>query len=251
MGRHYPRKVSACGLPHLRARGIATALAALSLPLLPLLVGGCGSGGALRAGAAHASTRSAAPAARCRATAAPTPKGPQHLQAPHGALDPTMTYTAHLETNCGEIEIRLDVRDSPRVAASFVHLVHLGFYNGLTFHRVVAGFVIQGGDPNGDGSGGPGYTVVEPPPSNLQYTQGVVAMAKTDTDPAGAAGSQFFIVTGANADLPPQYALLGRVVGGQQTVAAISRVPTAAGPDGEESMPRTPIVMNQVTVSAK
>jgi cyclophilin family peptidyl-prolyl cis-trans isomerase len=181
--------------------------------------------------------------------AAPQPKGAQHLKTPHTRLDPAKTYVVHVRTNCGEIEIRLDVRDSPRITASFVHLVRLGFYDGLTFHRVVAGFVIQGGDPNGDGSGGPGYTVVEPPPANLQYTQGVVAMAKSESDPAGAAGSQFFIVTGANAGLPPQYALLGRVVGGQRTVAAISRVPTAAGPDGEESMPRTPIVMDQVTVS--
>ena len=77
-----------------------------------------------------------------------------------------------------------------------------GFYNDLTFHRVAAGFVIQGGDPDGDGSGGPGYTVVEPPPRNLNYTLGTVAMAKTGTEPAGASGSQFFIVT-AKRRCPP------------------------------------------------
>lgn len=172
-----------------------------------------------------------------------------HLSPPHAKLDPSKTYVAHLRTNCGEIEIRLDVRRAPRIAASFVHLVRRGFYDGLTFHRVVAGFVIQGGDPNGDGSGGPGYTVVEPPPSNLQYTRGVVAMAKTETDPSGAAGSQFFIVTGDNIGLPPQYALLGEVVGGQRTIATISRVPTAAGADGEESAPRSPVVIDRATVS--
>ncbi len=90
-----------------------------------------------------------------------------------------------LTTNCGTIEIQLDVRQAPRTASSFAYLVKRGFYNGLTFHRVVAGFVIQGGDPYGDGSGGPGYTIVEPPPREPPVHQGTVAMAKTSTDPPG------------------------------------------------------------------
>src|SRR5439155_1334669 len=82
------------------------------------------------------------------------------------------------------------------------------------FHRIVPGFVIQGGDPKGDGTGGPGYKVVEAPPKTLQYTKGVVAMAKTQLEAAGTSGSQFFVVTGEDAQLPADYALLGKVTGG-------------------------------------
>lgn len=153
-----------------------------------------------------------------------------------------------LITNCGDIYIRLAVDQAPAITASFVYLVDLGFYNELTFHRVVSGFVIQGGDPNGDGSGGPGYTITEPPPANVQYTRGTVAMAKTAADPPGTAGSQFFIVTGENADLPPQYALLGKVIGGSKTVAAISEAPTKASPDGEDSAPSSPIVIREASL---
>lgn len=184
----------------------------------------------------------------CVEVKAPKPKGPQHIATPTLTLDPAKRYTVQLLTNCGAIDVRLAVRSAPRIAASFVYLVRRGFYNDLTFHRVVAGFVIQAGDPTGNGSGGPGYTIVEPPPADTQYRKGTVAMAKSATDPPGAAGSQFFIVTGSNIDLPPQYALLGTVVGGQKTVAAISEVPTVTGPDGEKSAPAHPIVILQATV---
>jgi cyclophilin family peptidyl-prolyl cis-trans isomerase len=179
----------------------------------------------------------------CDTVTRPRPKGPQHLAKPALRLDRSKTYVVRLSTNCGNIDIKLDVAKAPAIAASFVYLVDLGFYDDLTFHRVVSGFVIQGGDPNGDGSGGPGYTVTEPPPANVQYTRGTVAMAKAASDPPGTAGSQFFIVTGENADLPPQYAVLGKVIGGEKTVSAISQVPTKASPDGEDSEPSEPIVI--------
>jgi cyclophilin family peptidyl-prolyl cis-trans isomerase len=124
--------------------------------------------------------------------------------------------------------------------------------HGLTFHRVVPGFVIQGGDPNGNGSGGPGWEIVEPPPANLQYTKGVVAMAKTGTAPSGASGSQFFIVAGSSTKLPPEYALVGHVVSGEKAVEAISHVPTEAAPEGgEASKPRVPIVIEHATLSVR
>ena len=102
------------------------------------------------------------------------------------------------------------MKDSPKTTASFASLVRKGFFDGLTFHRVVPGFVIQGGDPKGDGTGGPGYTTVDTP-RDAAYTSGVVAMAKTGAEPAGTSGSQFFVVTGDNASLPPDYAVLGKV----------------------------------------
>jgi peptidyl-prolyl cis-trans isomerase B (cyclophilin B) len=153
-----------------------------------------------------------------------------------------------LTTNCGPIEIELAVRQAPHTTASFAYLVNQGFYDNLTFHRVAADFVIQGGDPNGDGSGGPGYTIVEPPPANLRYTRGTVAMAKTGTDPAGASGSQFFIVTAREAPLPAQYALVGRVVAGMSSVDAISALRTDPPQDGA---PVDPVVISSAKLASR
>lgn len=181
----------------------------------------------------------------------PAPKGPQHLSAPHLKLDPRRTYTVTVATNCGTFVFTLDVKQSPKTSASFYYLVKRGFFNGLTFHRVAAGFVIQGGDPAGDGTGGPGYTVVEPPPQGTQYVRGDVAMAKAQTQPPGASGSQFFIVTAPNvtqsAGLTPDYALLGKLVSGIDVVAKIGSLATNPPNDGA---PTTPVVMSSVTVSS-
>lgn len=146
----------------------------------------------------------------------------------------------------------MDVKDSPKTSASFYSLVKRGFFDGLTFHRVAAGFVIQGGDPSGTGGGGPGYTVVEPPPKNTEYVAGDVAMAKTQTDPPGASGSQFFVVTATNASqtagLTPDYALAGKVVSGMAVVQRIGGLPTTPPQDGA---PNLAVVMSRVTVATK
>lgn len=194
-----------------------------------------------------ASSGSAATAGTCSSAQAPAPKGAQSIPKPTFMLDPAKRYVVSLTTNCGTIDIQLDVRKAPRTTASFAYLVKRGFYDELTFHRVAAGFVIQGGDPKGDGSGGPGYTVVEPPPSDMRYTLGTVAMAKTGTDPAGASGSQFFIVTAQDASLPPQYALVGDVVGSLAGVNAIARLPTDPPQDGA---PTKPVVITHATLSS-
>jgi cyclophilin family peptidyl-prolyl cis-trans isomerase/uncharacterized protein YceK len=192
-----------------------------------------------------ATSGGAAPAA-CRTVAVPTPKGAQHLAAPKLKLDASRTYTVTVVTNCGTFAFTLDVKHSPKTSASMYYLVKRGFFDGLTFHRVAAGFVIQGGDPLGNGSGGPGYTVVEAPPPGTQYVRGVVAMAKTQTDPAGASGSQFFVVSGANVGLPAQYAVAGKVVSGIDVVEKIGSLPTNPPGDGA---PTPPVVMSKVTVS--
>lgn len=140
------------------------------------------------------------------------------------ALDPGKQHTLVFETSCGEITIALDVKRAPKTASSVAFLAGKGFFDGLPFHRVVPGFVVQGGDPAGNGTGGPGYTVVEPPPKDLQYEPGVVAMAKTQMEPPGASGSQFFIVSGPNAaGLPAEYALVGVVASGMDVVKEIER----------------------------
>jgi peptidyl-prolyl cis-trans isomerase B (cyclophilin B) len=189
----------------------------------------------------------AAPAAKCDSVPAPTPKGVQRLPRPTLKLDPARRYVVTLATNCGPIAIELDVHQAPQTTASFAYLVKRGFYDDLTFHRVAADFVIQGGDPNGDGSGGPGYTIVEPPASDVRYTLGTVAMAKTGTDPAGASGSQFFIVTAATTPLPPQYALVGHVIGSLAAVRAIAGLPTDPPQDGA---PTKPVVISRATLSS-
>jgi cyclophilin family peptidyl-prolyl cis-trans isomerase len=221
------------------------------LPMFALVaaLAGCGSSASHSSRAGGGSTTAPSPATTaaagpCRTVTAPAPKPQPHLMAPTIKLDPRRGYTVTVQTNCGTFAFALAVRGAPKTSASFYSLVKRGFFDGLTFHRVVPGFVIQGGDPTGTGAGGPGYTIVEAPPPDLQYVQGVVAMAKTAVQPAGASGSQFFIVTGANAGLPPQYALVGKIVSGQAVVNAIGSLPTNAA-----QMPTPPVVMTRVTVT--
>jgi len=202
-----------------------------------------GSGSAVAGG--QPSAPSSIQVAGCRNVPAPASRAGEQASKPTTQLDPKRSYRVRLVTNCGTIVIQLAVNEAPKTTSSFAHLVKIGFYNRLTFHRVVPEFVIQGGDPNGNGSGGPSWRIVEPPPADLRYTKGVVAMAKTPSAPAGASGSQFFIVTGSNVGLPPVYALVGRVVGGERTVEAISHVPT----EGER--PRAPVVIERATLSVR
>src|SRR5690606_38093383 len=128
----------------------------------------------------------------------------------------------------------LDTRNNPKTAASFEHLAKEGVFDGTWFHRIVPGFVIQGGDPEGTGMGGPGYSVVEAPPQNAEYTRGVVAMAKTAVEQPGTSGSQFFVVTGADAGLPPEYAIVGKVTGGMKVVRTIE---SFGDPSGQSEEP--------------
>ena len=133
---------------------------------------------------------------------------------------------------------------APKTGGSFLSLVHRKFFDGLTFHRIVPGFVIQGGDPQGTGQGGPGYSVVEAPPQSVQYRRGTAAMAKTQTEPPGTSGSQFFVVVAPNASgppfsLPPDYALLGKVTKGLDVVQRIGVLPI----DPSTETPRQPVVI--------
>lgn len=189
-------------------------------------------------------TAAAAPKSGCTTVAEPKPKGEQNLPKPTLTLDPSKTWTADVQTNCGDFTITLAARPAPRTSASFASLSRQGFFDGLTFHRIVSGFVAQGGDPLGTGQGGPGYSVVEAPPSDLKYTRGVVAMAKTEIEDPGTSGSQFFIVTAPDAGLPPEYALAGRVTKGQAVVDRIGATPV----DPQTERPLSPVVIEKVTV---
>jgi peptidyl-prolyl cis-trans isomerase B (cyclophilin B) len=159
---------------------------------------------------------------------------------PHGK---PIAADAVVATSEGSFTIRLDDADSPNTVGSFEQLARKGFFDGTIFHRIVPGFVIQGGDPTGTGGGGPGYTTTDAPPSDTHYTHGVVAMAKTASDPAGTAGSQFFVVTGADAGLPPDYAVLGRVVKG---LAVVDRIGKLGDPATEKPTKR--VVLRHITI---
>ena len=215
--------------------------------LLALVLGVAACGGGDDSGGEstpEAAPPSAAETAGCEKVDAPAPKQNADLPKPKEKLKAGGTYVATVDTSCGTFKIALDAKQAPRTGGSFKYLADKGFYDGLTFHRIVAGFVIQGGDPKGDGTGGPGYTVVEKPPGGLQYVKGVVAMAKGGSEPPGASGSQFFVVTAEDAQLPPDYALLGKVTEGQEVVDKIGAVPTT--PDEQ---PTDPVVIRSVTVS--
>ncbi len=159
-------------------------------------------------------------------------------------IDEDKTYTAIVETNCGTLTIRLAANRAPKTVNSFVSLARDGFYDGLTFHRIVPDFVAQGGDPAGTGEGDPGYEVVEAPPEDLRYTRGTVAMAKTELDEPGTSGSQFFIVTAQDAGLPADYALLGNVEGSEKTLDLIAQAPN----DPADNRPTDPVVIQDVTI---
>ncbi|MDQ3721043.1 MAG: peptidylprolyl isomerase [Actinomycetota bacterium] len=152
-----------------------------------------------------------------------------------------------LETSCGDFTIGLAPRSAPQASASFVALARKGFFDDTVFHRIVPGFVIQGGDPTAGGMGGPGYSTRDVPPSDARYTKGVVAMAKTAQEPAGTAGSQFYVVSGADAGLPPEYAVLGKVTAGLEVVERIGEL---GDPDsGQAGTPSQPVVIEHATVT--
>lgn len=178
----------------------------------------------------------------CESVATPEPK---QLDLPEpSAKEPTASAVS-FETNCGDFTVSLDAERAPKTAASFQYLAEQGAYDGTPFHRVAPGFVIQGGDPNGDGTGGPGYTITERPPQDLSYTRGTVAMAKTGAEPPGTSGSQFFVVTAeADAGLPADFALVGEVSDGFGTIERIE----ALGSPGSDGPPSQDVVIESATV---
>jgi peptidyl-prolyl cis-trans isomerase B (cyclophilin B) len=207
----------------------------------------CGGGGDDESDATpEPAPASPAESAGCEKVEAPAPKADGKLAKPKESLKAGGSYVATVVTSCGEFEIALDAKRAPRTGGSFKYLADKGFYDGTTFHRVESGFVIQGGDPKGDGTGGPGYSVVEAPPRDLVYARGVVAMAKTELDKAGTSGSQFFIVTGEAPQLPPDYALVGEVTGGEDVVDRIGVLPVDSS-----ARPLEPVVIESVSVKAQ
>jgi cyclophilin family peptidyl-prolyl cis-trans isomerase len=212
----------------------ALSTAALALGVLTLAACGGGDDG---------TATSASAATECADVEAPEPKPDGGQTKPTTKLDPVTTYVLVFETSCGDFEVTLDQEGAPETSASLVSLASAGFYDSTIVHRVVPGFVVQGGDPTGTGSGGPGYSTTDVPPDDASYTRGVVAMAKTELEPPGTAGSQWFVVTKGDAGLPPDYAIVGEVTSGSDTVQRIE----ALG-DVTTQQPSQPVVVERVSV---
>jgi len=207
---------------------------ALLAAVLALAVSGCGGGG-----------DDAQTTPGCDDVDAPAPREDGGQTAPAASLDATKTWTLSFETSCGTFDVTLDLDSAPNTAASLVSLARDGYFDDTEFHRIVPGFVIQGGDPTQSGSGGPGYSTRDAPAPDAAYTKGVVAMAKTATEPPGTAGSQFFVVTGADAGLPPEYAVVGTVTSGLDVVERIGKLG-----DPATEQPTQPVVIDSVTVGS-
>ena len=203
---------------------------------------------------AKGTTSTAAPAAdqqqgKCKDVPQPAPRAAGGQTKPKQPLDPSKSYTVELQTSCGSFTIRLDQKTSPRATASFASLAKSGFFDDTIFHRIVPGFVIQGGDPTASGTGGPGYSTRDRVPRNAAYTPGVVAMAKAGNEPPGTAGSQFFVVTAAGTGLTPDYALLGRVTKGLDVVREIGKLGDPAS--GGAGTPLQSVVIEKATVNER
>jgi len=165
------------------------------------------------------------------------------LTPPSTKVDITKDYTAIIKTGLGDIEIKLNAIDTPIATTNFIYLSKAGFYNNTTFHRVIKDFMIQGGDPKGNGTGGPGW-LFKDEPFDGTYTRGTVAMANSGPN---TNGSQFFIMT-QDRDLPPSYVIFGKVTKGIEVVDKIANVPVVDNGSGEISKPINPMVVNTIEI---
>lgn len=166
---------------------------------------------------------------------------------PAMAIDVNKTYHATLDTTAGRIEVEFYPKDAPATVNNFICLAKAGYYDNTPFHRIISGFVIQGGDPSGTGRGGPGYKFNDEPIAK-DYVKGTLAMANAG---ANTNGSQFFICTAdlTNGRLPKNYTIFGKVVGGMDIVDKLDKTPVQLSSTGEKSSPISPVTLNSVTIS--
>jgi peptidylprolyl isomerase len=160
---------------------------------------------------------------------------------PPMSIDPGHRYSAEMVTSKGTMTVALDALAAPRTVNSFVFLARYHYFDGIVFHRVIPGFVLQGGDPTGTGTGGPGYTFADELPAPGRYELGSLAMANAGPN---TNGSQFFIISGPDGvRLPPSYSLFGKVVSGLDTVASIDALGSSSGKPAEK------VTIESVTVT--
>lgn len=173
----------------------------------------------------------------------PKPITPMSSPLPSPSAPSAQPTSVTLKTTVGDITIELDTKNTPITANNFITLAKKGFYDNTIFHRVIKGFMIQGGDPKGDGTGGPGYKFNDEPFTG-EYTRGTVAMANSGPN---TNGSQFFIMH-ADYSLPKNYVIFGHVTAGLDVVDKIAAAPVKTGRSGEPSKPVTPVKVLSVSV---
>lgn len=166
------------------------------------------------------------------------------MKLPENIIDPKETYSAKVTTTKGTFTIELNKGETPKTVNNFVTLASKGFYNNTIFHRVIKGFMIQGGDPTGTGTGGPGYKFEDEKFSGT-YSQGTVAMANSGPN---TNGSQFFIMHGEQ-DLPPSYTIFGHVSEGTDVIDMIASAEVTYSSSGEQSTPVTPVKIISIEIS--
>ena len=177
----------------------------------------------------------------CPAADGSSPKQQQFDGPPPMCIDSEKRYTAEMVTSHGTMTIALDPIAAPKTVNNFVFLARYHYFDGIVFHRIIPGFVLQGGDPTGNGTGGPGYRFADELPPPGRYELGSLAMANAGPD---TNGSQFFIISGPDGvRLPPQYSLFGKVVKGLDVVAAIEAVGSGSGAPSEK------VVIESVTIT--
>ena len=178
----------------------------------------------------------------------PDPVEPMTFDRPADeGLDLESTVMVTIRTSCGDLEVELDPSLAPFAVNSFVFLARQGFYDGIVSHRIMPGFMFQAGDPTATGSGDAGYRILldEWPADGFSYDRGVVAMANAGPQ---TTGSQFFVMLGSSA-LPPNYTVIGRLVGGDSVLDAIAAIPVTTRPGGEESLPLQSLYIESIDIT--
>lgn len=168
---------------------------------------------------------------------------------PAMAIDTNKTYLAHFDTNKGAFTVELFAKDAPKTVNNFVFLSKEHFYDNVIFHRIVKNFMMQTGDPEGNGSGGPGYQFEDEISTKYKYEKGILAMANRGPN---TNGSQFFICTGPDAaSLTPDYSIFGKVISGMDVVDQIASTPVSQNPTGEYSSPNERMLIKTITIEEK
>ncbi|AEI41459.1 peptidyl-prolyl cis-trans isomerase, cyclophilin-type [Paenibacillus mucilaginosus KNP414] len=225
--------------------GIAKVLCTAALAAL--LAAGCGTKPAENTqGAAGGSQATAGTDTAKEGTTRKT-----YTSAPPMTIDATKKYTAAVTTSKGSFTIELFAKEAPKTVNNFVFLAREGFYNDITFHRIIQSFMVQTGDPLGNGMGGPGYKFEDELKSPYKYEPGIVAMANSGKN---TNGSQFFICTGEDSkglNSQPNYTIFGRVVEGMDTVQKIAATPVAAGGESKPSKPTEKVTIMKIDITEK
>ena len=221
---------------------------AVGLVLLLGLLAACGDGGKVTVTFEPAVTPTAAAAQTSTPAPAPAPADTERTRMqwnspPEMVIDPEKRYFATLRTNKGVVEVELFPKETPIAVNNFIFLARQGFYDGTPFHRVIKGFMVQGGDPTGKGTGGPGYRF-DDEPITRDYLRGTLAMANAGPN---TNGSQFFIMH-QNYALPKNYIIFGQATDGLDVVDAMANTPVKSSSSGERSVPTEPLILESVEI---